>query len=134
MTLVLFIEKAVSLKASCVLEDESMVLMGNISILVIRLCVVQNTSNFFLSACFGDLIISLTHFNLIICGEQSNIIKAGMITIFSLSNKNVGRCNILHRVLIKIYGVYYQELNIARFKFIKFFCKTCLRISELFTK
>ena len=93
---------AVSLKASCVLEDESMVLMGNISILAIRLCVVQNTSNFFLSACFGDLIISSTHFNLIICGEQSNIIKAGMITIFSLSNKNVGRCNILRRVLIKI--------------------------------
>ena len=93
---------AVSLKASCVLEDESMVLMGNISILTIRLCVVQNTSNFFLSACFGDLIISSTHFNLIICGEQSNIIKAGMITIFSLSNKNVGRCNILRRVLIKI--------------------------------
>lgn len=98
MTLVLFIEKAVSLKASCVLEDESIVLMGNISVLAIRLRVVQNTSNFFLSACFGDLIISLTHFNLIICGEQSNIIKAGMITIFSLSNKNVGRC----RVLIKI--------------------------------
>ena len=93
---------AVSLKASCVLEDESMVLMRNISILAIRLCVVQNTSNFFLSACFGDLIISSTHFNLIICGEQSNIIKAGMITIFSLSNKNVGRCNILRRVLIKI--------------------------------
>ena len=102
MTLVLFIEKAVSLKASCVLEDESMVLMRNISILAIRLCVVQNTSNFFLSACFGDLIISSTHFNLIICGEQSNIIKAGMITILSLSNKNVGRCNILRRVLIKI--------------------------------
>ena len=93
---------AVSLKASCVLEDESMVLMRNISILAIRLCVVQNTSNFFLSACFGDLIISSTHFNLIICGEQSNIIKAGMITILSLSNKNVGRCNILRRVLIKI--------------------------------
>ena len=91
-----------SLKASCVLEDESMVLMGNISILAIRVCVVQNTFNFFLSACFGDLIISLTHSNLIICGEQSNIIKAGMITIFSLSNKNLGRCNILHRVLIKI--------------------------------
>ena len=125
-----------SLKASCVLEDESMVLMGNISIIAIRLRVVQNTSNFYLSACFGDLIIiSLTHFNLIICGKQSNIIKVGMIAIFSLSNKNVGRCNILHRVLIKIQGVYYQELNIARFKaFIKFFCKTCLRISELFTK
>ena len=118
MTLVLFIEKAVSLKASCVLEDESMVLMGNISILVIRLCVVQNTSNFFLSACFGDLIISLTHFNLIICGEQSNIIKAGMITIFSLSNKNVGRCNILHRVLIKIYGVYYQKFKIRPISFL----------------
>ena len=56
VTLVLFIEKAVSLKASCVLEDESMAQMGNISIFAIRLRVAQNIFNSILApALIGDL-------------------------------------------------------------------------------
>ena len=110
------------MKASCVLEDESIVQMRNISILAIRLRVAQNIFNFYLSTCFNWRLISLTYVNLIICGKQSNRIKVGMNVLFNLPNKNVGRCNILHRVLIKIQGVYYQELNIATFKaFINFF-------------
>ena len=102
------------MKASCVLEDESIVQMRNISILAIRLRVAQNIFNFYLSTCFN--------WRLIICDKQSNIIKVGMNVLFNLPNKNVGRCNILHRVLIKIQGVYYQELDIATFQaFINFF-------------
>ena len=111
------------MKASCVLEDESMGQMGNISILAIRLRVAQNIFNLYLSTYFNWRLISLTYVKLIICGRQSNIIIVGMNVSFNLPNKNVGRCNILHRVLIKIQGVYYQELNIATFEAFIFFVK-----------
>ena len=111
------------MKAFCVLEDESMGQMGNISILAIRLRVAQNIFNLYLSTYFNWRLISLTYVKLIICGRQSNIIKVGINVSFNLPNKNVGRCNILHRVLIKIQGVYYQELNIATFEAFIFFVK-----------